>query len=91
MTDAGATGGPWLARPGSGMALLLAPMPAWAYIDPGVGSVMLQLIFGGLAAAAAALGLYWRQLLDGLRRLFRKAARPPADGPTSPDKPSDAS
>ena len=88
MTDARAAGGPWRARPG--VALLLAPVPAWAYIDPGVGSVMLQLIFGGLAAAAAALGLYWRQLLGGLRRLLRKAPRPAADDPTSPDKPSDA-
>lgn len=84
---------PRSARPGACAVLLLvlAPVPAWAYIDPGVGSVMLQLVFGGLAAAAAALGLYWRQLLDGLKRLFRKAPRPGAADPASPDEPSDAS
>ena len=77
-------------RPGACAALLLAPVPAWAYIDPGVGSMMLQLVFGGLAAAAAAVGIYWRQLLGGLMRLFRKAPRAD-DDPASPDKPPDAS
>ncbi len=77
-------------RSGFSAVLLFAPVPAWAYIDPGVGSVMLQLIFGGLAAAAAALGIYWRQLLGGLKRLFQKTPRATVD-PASPDKPSDAS
>ncbi len=38
-----------------------------AYIDPGSGSLILQLIVGGVAAVGVALKLYWRRL----RGLFR--------------------
>ena len=34
-----------------------------AYLDPGSGSMMLQVIAGGLAAAAVTLKVYWRRLL----------------------------
>ena len=36
--------------------------PAFAYIDPGTSSLILQAALGGLAAAAAAVGLYWRKI-----------------------------
>ena len=39
----------------------------FAYLDPGSGSMMLQLIAGGLAAAAVAVKVYWRRLLVFLR------------------------
>jgi hypothetical protein len=35
----------------------------FAYLDPGSGSMMLQVIAGGLAAAAVAVKVYWRRLL----------------------------
>ena len=35
----------------------------FAYLDPGSGSMMLQLIAGGLAAAAVTMKVYWRRLL----------------------------
>jgi hypothetical protein len=35
----------------------------FAYLDPGSGSMMLQIIAGGLAAAAVTLKVYWRRLL----------------------------
>ena len=38
-----------------------------AYLDPGSGSMMLQLIAGGLAAAAVTLKVYWRRFLVFLR------------------------
>ena len=34
-----------------------------AYLDPGSGSMMLQVIAGGLAAAAVTMKVYWRRLL----------------------------
>jgi hypothetical protein len=43
-----------------------------AYIDPGTGSLLLQAIAGGSAAAAVVGRLYWRRLLSILR------LRPPA-------------
>jgi hypothetical protein len=39
----------------------------FAYLDPGSGSMMLQLIAGGLAAAAVTLKVYWRRFLVLLR------------------------
>ena len=39
----------------------------FAYLDPGSGSMMLQVIAGGLAAAAVTLKVYWLRLLVFLR------------------------
>ena len=39
----------------------------FAYLDPGSGSMMLQVIAGGLAAAAVTLKVYWSRLLVFLR------------------------
>jgi hypothetical protein len=37
------------------------------YIDPGSGSMILQMILGGLAAAAVFLRLFWHRVLVFLR------------------------
>lgn len=33
-----------------------------AYLDPGTGSMVLQLVLGGIVGALAILRLYWRRL-----------------------------
>jgi hypothetical protein len=38
-----------------------------AYIDPGSGSVLLQLLLGGFAALGVTVKLSWRRLLRFLR------------------------
>jgi hypothetical protein len=38
----------------------------FAYLDPGSASMLLQIIGGGLAAAAVALKLFWRRILTFL-------------------------
>ena len=43
--------------------LLLPALPAHAYLDPASGSMILQMILGGLAGAALVIKLYWRRLL----------------------------
>lgn len=43
--------------------LLLAVAPAHAYLDPGSGSMILQLLLGGVAGLAVILKLYWRRFL----------------------------
>jgi hypothetical protein len=35
---------------------------AWAYLDPGSGSMLLQVILGGVAAIGVAAKLYWHRL-----------------------------
>lgn len=41
--------------------LLLCADPVLAYLDPGTGSMMLQVILGGIAAVGVALKLYWHR------------------------------
>ncbi|NND44216.1 MAG: hypothetical protein HKN58_02755 [Xanthomonadales bacterium] len=45
------------------LILSLLPVPALAYLDPGTGSMMLQVILGGVAAIGVALKLYWYRIL----------------------------
>ena len=40
----------------------------WAYLDPGTGSMILQLLLGGIAGVAIVLKLYWQRFLS----LFKK-------------------
>jgi hypothetical protein len=42
-------------------------MTVLAYLDPGSGSMILQIIAGGLAAVAVTAKLYWNRLLRLLR------------------------
>ena len=42
--------------------LLLLTRPAWAYLDPGTGSMLLQVILGGIAAIGVALKLFWHKI-----------------------------
>jgi len=44
--------------------VLISPGAAFAYLDPGTGSMILQGILGGLAAIAVAGKIYWSRLKD---------------------------
>jgi len=50
--------------------LLLVMADANAYLDPGTGSMMLQVILGGIAAVGVAVKLYWHKLMAafGMRK-----------------------
>jgi hypothetical protein len=56
--------------------LALVSPSAWAYLDPGTGSMLLQVILGGIAAIGVALKLFWHKIRVALG-LSRKAE--PAD------------
>ena len=43
--------------------LALAPVPALAYLDPGTGSMLLQVILGGVAAVGVAVKLFWYRII----------------------------
>jgi len=43
-------------------SLLLAAGPAFAYLDPGTGSMLLQVILGGIAAVGVAIKLFWYKI-----------------------------
>ena len=36
--------------------------PAFAYLDPGTGSMILQAIIGAIAVAGATLSVYWGRI-----------------------------
>lgn len=44
------------------LVILIAPN-ALAYLDPGTGSMMLQVILGGIAAIGVALKLFWYRII----------------------------
>jgi hypothetical protein len=50
-----------------------------AYLDPGSGSMILQIIAGGLAAVAVTAKLYWNRLLRFLRIKKDEPETPNAD------------
>jgi len=49
-----------------GAILLAWDARAEAYLDPGSGSMLVQLLLGGVAGLAVAINLVWRRLLDRL-------------------------
>ncbi|MGP0591327.1 hypothetical protein ACTRXD_02145 [Nitrospira sp. T9] len=55
---------------------------AQAYLDPGTGSMVLQLLLGGIAGAVVILKLYWRRFVG----LFRGNAREESEHSTSEDQ-----
>ena len=44
------------------LVLLGSPRMLQAYIDPGSGSMLLQVLVGGLLALAAGVRFYWRKV-----------------------------
>ncbi len=46
--------------------MMLVAVDALAYLDPGTGSMLLQVILGGIAAIGVALKLYWHKLRAAL-------------------------
>jgi hypothetical protein len=44
------------------LLLLALPASAHAYVDPSAGSLLLQLILGGLAGLLVALRLSWKRI-----------------------------
>jgi hypothetical protein len=49
------------------MALALAAGTAHAYLDPGTGSMLLQVILGGIAAVGVALKMFWHRIVAFFR------------------------
>ena len=44
------------------LGILAYAAPAYAYVDPGVGSILLQGLIAGIGGAVIILKLYWRRL-----------------------------
>jgi hypothetical protein len=53
-----------------------AVTPAYAYLDPGTGSMMLQLMLGGVAGLMVVGKLYLRRAQDFFRSISGRKERP---------------
>ena len=58
-------------------ALALLSRPAYAYLDPGTGSVLVQGLVAALAVVSAAVAAFWSRILRFLP--WGREPRPPAD------------
>lgn len=52
--------------------VLASSAPAWAYLDPGTGSMMLQLVLGGVAGALVVGKLYMQRAREFIRNIGRR-------------------
>ena len=50
----------------------MTPSKAYAYLDPGTGSIILQAILGFIAAAITSISIYWTKFKSLLNKIFRK-------------------
>jgi len=44
-----------------------------AYLDPGTGSIILQVLIAGLCGGLFAIKLFWRQIKSFFKNLFSKS------------------
>ena len=52
----------WISMTLSAVFLMEAPTPAYAYLDPGTGSMMLQVLLGAIAGGLVVGRLYWQKI-----------------------------
>ena len=60
--------------------VLLFELPLYAYLDPGVGSMLLQI----LAALALAIGIGWRFIAQFIKKIVKKDTSGGSDSKTVP-------
>lgn len=61
------------------LAVVFETEPAYAYLDPGTASLILQGIVGAVGAGVVAAGIYWRKFTG----LFRRGEPEQAEGTPS--------
>ena len=52
-----------------------ASQPAYAYLDPGTGTIIIQGIVGAAAAASTILAIYWSKFKTFLMRVMGKTPK----------------
>ena len=57
------------------VALLVLERPVAAYLDPGTGSMLLQVLLGGVAAIGVIAKLYWRRVTAAINGRLQRARR----------------
>tara|TARA_B100000886_G_scaffold139388_1_gene94269 strand:- start:196 stop:423 length:228 start_codon:yes stop_codon:yes gene_type:complete len=52
--------------------IVIFPNCAYAYLDPGTGSIILQAIIGFLAASVTAVSIYWSKFKSLISKIFNR-------------------
>jgi len=65
------------------LVILLSSTPAYAYLDPGTGSMLVQGLVAGLAVASAAVAAFGTRIRQLFSRGKRPADREHTDAPRS--------
>lgn len=68
---------PWCAL--LGFCWLLFPPPTYAYIDPGTGSYLVQVVIAGLLGVLVSLKIYWARIRTFLKGRSPFGRRDPAE------------
>ena len=55
--------------------LILLSNPAYAYLDPGTGSMILNLIVGAVAGAITFASVFWQKIKIFFKRIFNKETK----------------
>lgn len=66
-------------------ASVLLPRPAFAYLDPGTGSYVLQILIAAAVGAAVAIRAFWQNIKLYINKLFggdKGGGGPPEDQKT---------
>lgn len=45
-------------------------VPSYAYLDPGTGGSLLQIIVAAIAGVAASIGFYWQKFKNFFKKTF---------------------
>ena len=46
--------------------------PLFAYIDPGIGSLIIQSLIGGFAITIGAISVYWNKFKSLINKIIKK-------------------
>ncbi len=63
----------------AGCVFLFAADCAYAYIDPGTGSYLLQFLIGALLAGGFAVRTFWSRIKASLARVLRRTGDKPGE------------
>ncbi len=61
------------------LILLLLPQSSFAYLDPGTGSYIYQLIIAGIVGASFAIKVFWNKIKLFFINIFSNKARDEKD------------
>ena len=77
-----ALAGNWLVSAVVFLAAFDPGHPAHAYLDPGTGSILLQMLLGGVAGGIVIVKLYWHRLTS----FFKRDRKPSEPAPPQPQE-----